>query len=83
MTDPSIGLGYGTEAMLWACDYVFNVLGLHRIELRATSDNHIARKCYKKCGFIEEGSHRKTHLVDGVWKDTIVLGMLEEDWACR
>lgn len=32
-------------------------------------------------GFVEEGRHRKIVWIDGGWRDTIFMGILEDEWA--
>lgn len=31
-------------------------------------------------GFVEEGVHRKIVWIDGEWRDTYFMGILEEEW---
>lgn len=47
--------GYGTEAMKLLLEYRFNYLNLHNINLKVLDVNERAIKCYKKCGFKENG----------------------------
>lgn len=34
-------------------------------------------------GFVEEGRLRKAHWLDGTWQDTVLMTLLEEEWAER
>ena len=36
--------------------------------------------CYKKCGFIEEGIRRKKYYYKGEYLDTILMGLLKEEF---
>ena len=36
--------------------------------------------CYKKCGFVEEGIRRKKYYYKGEYLDTIVMGLLKEEF---
>ncbi|KAK4547843.1 hypothetical protein LTR36_010562 [Oleoguttula mirabilis] len=71
---------YGAELLRWACDYMFNDLGLHRCELEVAADNVRAMKCYEKVGFVVEGRQREAYLARGVWKDHVLMAMLEREW---
>lgn len=77
------GKGLGTEVMRWGMDYLFNNLGMHRCTLHTGAKNAQALKAYGKVGFVHEGVMRKTHLRDGEWQDTVVMGMLEDDWRAK
>lgn len=66
--------------MCWGMDYLFDTLGMHRHSLQASAENAQALRAYEKVGFIDEGVVRKTHLRDGEWQDTVMKGVLEEDW---
>ena len=72
--------GLGTELMTWACDYLFNTLNVHRIELGADSRNLRAIRCYEKVGFVKEGVRRKSFFKGGVWIDAVDMGILEEEF---
>lgn len=75
--------GLGTELMTWALSYVFNNLGMHRIELGTSAENARALHLYEKLGFVREGLRRKCALRDGEWKDSVDLALLEEEWRER
>ena len=72
--------GLGGEAIRLLCGYGFRVLGLNRIELRVFADNERARRCYRRCGFREEGVMRQAIWSDGAFRDEVVMGLLKEDW---
>lgn len=76
----SLGKGYGTEALRLVLDLAFNKLNLHKMELEVRAFNERAIKCYKKCGFIEEGRIREDFYADGEYTDTIYMGVLKEEY---
>lgn len=79
--DPAyLGKGYGAEAIMLALGYAFGQR-LHRVSLRVLSNNFRAIACYRKCGFVEEGREREAALVNGVWQDDIVMGLLDREFA--
>ncbi|KAF9267471.1 acyl-CoA N-acyltransferase [Marasmius fiardii PR-910] len=74
------GKGYATEVTKFVVDHGFIHFGLHRISLGVLEENQAARNMYKKVGFIEEGRRRKSIWVGGKWEDSIMMGILEEEW---
>lgn len=79
------GRGYAREAMILALRFAFTPrpegLGLHRVGLDLLSINARAFALYESLGFVTEGRLRDSHL-DGSWYcDTILMGMLEEDYV--
>lgn len=58
----------------------FNQLKLHRIDLGVYSFNTSAINCYKKCGFVIEGTGRDVLFFKGEWWSLIEMSILEEEW---
>lgn len=75
--------GYGTDAVKQAVEYAFDDLELNRVELMTDAENARGRRCYEKCGFIEEGTLRQHRFVQGTFGDTIVMSVLAEDWRAE
>ena len=50
-----------------------------RYSFRVLAYNERAIRCYRRCGFVEEGRERQAVLVDGSWHDDVVMGILERD----
>lgn len=79
--DPDLlGKGYGTDALKLLMNFGFNRLNLHRLELRLHEYNGSAYQCYSKLGFTEEGRKREDFFIDGKYMDTIIMGILEEEY---
>jgi [ribosomal protein S5]-alanine N-acetyltransferase len=76
-----LGCGLGTESTRLMLDYGFGVIGLHRIALRVLATNTRARRCYRRCGFVDEGIERDSALVDGQWQDDIMMAVLAHEHA--
>jgi RimJ/RimL family protein N-acetyltransferase len=74
------GRGYGTEAIRLLQDFVFRRLNLNRLELTVYEDNAAAQRCYRKCGFNEEGRKRLNIFRNGRYRDTIFMGILKEEY---
>ena len=73
--------GYGTEAIRLLLDYGFNYMNLHSIKLDLLSFNKRALKCYKKCGFRENGRIRENRFINGNYYDTISMDILENEFT--
>lgn len=79
--DPSYwGKGYGTEVTKLMIDYAFHYLGARRLGLGTNSKNPRAIRCFKSCGFVEEGRIRKHYWIDGSYADYVYMGLLREEW---
>ena len=75
--------GFGTEAMELLLEYAFNTINLHRIELFTYEYNIGALKSYNKVGFVEEGRRRQFMYFKGKYHDTILMGILAEEWNAK
>jgi RimJ/RimL family protein N-acetyltransferase len=75
-----LGIGLGTEAIALVLEYAFRVLKLHRLSVRVIEYNARAIRAYRKCGFVVEGTEREAALVDGIWHDDIMMGMLDSEY---
>lgn len=74
------GQGYGTEATGLMMQFAFDKLNLNRITLHVFEFNDRAHHVYKKLGFQEEGVLRQDHYCEGQYWDTIIMGMLRDEW---
>lgn len=74
-----LGIGLGTEVTRSVLRYGFGELGLHRIDLRVLAYNTRAIRCYRRCGFVEEGREREAAYVSGAWHDDVIMGVLEDE----
>lgn len=74
------GQGYGTDAVRTLLRFAFEELNLNRIQLSVFDFNERARRCYRRCGFQEEGVLRQAHYTEGRYHDVIQMAILREDW---
>jgi RimJ/RimL family protein N-acetyltransferase len=72
--------GFGTDAITTMLHHAFEDLNLNRVSLEVHDDNGRAIACYRKCGFIEEGRLRQDRYRHGQYADTIVMGILRDDF---
>jgi RimJ/RimL family protein N-acetyltransferase len=78
-----MGKGIGQEVTRLLLKYAFEELNLHRVDLRVLAYNVRAINCYKKCGFIIEGTERESAYVDGAWYDDLIIGILAHEFIAR
>ncbi|MCD4708299.1 MAG: GNAT family N-acetyltransferase [Candidatus Sabulitectum sp.] len=74
------GKGYGSDAVKLLLYYGFHYLGSRRIDLGTNAKNVRAIKCFKACGFVEEGRPRKVCWIDGDYTDLVNMGIMREEW---
>ncbi|MFY0758914.1 GNAT family protein [Metabacillus dongyingensis] len=72
--------GYGSDAMKALIHYLFQTMNLNRVQLDTWSGNVRAIRSYEKCGFVVEGRLRNDSYVDGKYYDTVIMGLLKEDF---
>ena len=72
--------GYGIEITRLVLRYAFEELHLHRVDLIVLEYNLRAIACYKKCGFVHEGTARESALVAGEWHSDIQMSILEHEY---
>jgi RimJ/RimL family protein N-acetyltransferase len=73
--------GYGTDAMRTLLRFAFQEMNLNRVMLHVDERNHRAQACYRKCGFVEEGRLRQDRYGHGRYWDTLVMGILRDEFA--
>ena len=73
------GRGLGREVTMQVLRYAFGPLGLHRVDLKVLDFNVRAIRCYRACGFREEGREREAARVDGRWHDDVIMGILAHE----
>ncbi|MFU0792033.1 MAG: GNAT family N-acetyltransferase [Virgibacillus proomii] len=72
--------GYGTEAVQLALAFVFEKINLNRLQLEVYSHNIRGMKSYEKAGFKREGVIRESILLNDVYFDEIIMGMLQKEY---
>ena len=77
------GRGLGREVTRLVLAWAFEVLGVHRVELQVLAGNRRAINCFRACGFRREGVRREAELYPGGWKDFIIMGLLQSEYARR
>jgi RimJ/RimL family protein N-acetyltransferase len=75
--------GLGTDTVRLVVDYGFDELELNRIDLTTDEENVRGRRCYEKCGFVEEGLLREHRLIDGKFGNTVMMSVIRVEWLAR
>ncbi len=77
------GHGVGSDALRMLCDHAFLGLGLHRLELEVVVDNDDAIRCYRRLGFVLEGTRRECVFVGGAFADLHTMALLSSAWTAK
>ena len=56
---------------------------MHRVFLNTMNSNERALRCYRACGFKEEGRLREHNWSNGRYHDVVYLGILREEWESQ
>lgn len=83
MGQPYSGKGYMREAARAIVPFVFQQLGLHRLEAACVPNNEPSKAVLRYAGFQEEGLARRYLRINGVWQDHVLFALLESDLAAR
>lgn len=80
-----LGKGFEGRGIITQCcksllTYGFEQLALHRIEIKAASENTRSQAIPKSLQFIYEGIQRQAELVDGRFLDICVYSILQPEW---
>jgi [ribosomal protein S5]-alanine N-acetyltransferase len=75
------GVGYGRETVRLLLSLAFDDLDLHRVWAARAPLNTASEKTLLAAGMTEEGRIRGHVYVRGTWRDSMVYGILREEWA--
>jgi ribosomal-protein-serine acetyltransferase len=81
LAEEARGRGLMTNAVRALLDHAFRELHLHRVEIHCAPENRPSRAIPERLGFREEAHLRETELVGGRYLDSVVYGMLAEEWG--
>jgi ribosomal-protein-serine acetyltransferase len=75
------GRGTMTTIVRALVDFAFYEWELHRLEIHCAPENRRSRAIPERLGFREEATLREAELVGGRYLDSVVYGLLEEEWG--
>ena len=75
--------GYGSAALARALDMVFGDLKMHRAWVDIPEYNEPARHMCEQLGFVLEGRLRASRSKEGRWYDSMVMGLLADEYVRR
>ncbi len=74
------GQGYGSDALRILVRFCFNELNLNKVSLKVFSFNQRAIECYRKFGFVLEGTLRQQIFRNGGYHDELIMSILRSEW---
>jgi [ribosomal protein S5]-alanine N-acetyltransferase len=74
------GQGFATEAAGLLLRFAFERLGLHRVSATAHPNNARSHRVLAKLGMKREGLMRDHMFAHGIWRDSILYAVLEDEW---
>ena len=74
------GKGVIQRAWIQVSDYLFNELGMNRVECFIISDNQASRRSHEKFGNVQEGVLRKAIYKNGEFKDFVCYSLLRDEF---
>lgn len=72
--------GLATEALGSVLEYVFGLLGKHRVTALIDADNHAAASLFRRLGFRREAHHIENVWFKGEWGSECVFALLRREW---
>lgn len=77
------GRGAGRAAQALGLDLAFSSFGLQKVWSEVHAGNEPALRAQAAAGFRREGYLRRHSYKAGVYRDVVLLGLLEEEWRAR
>jgi RimJ/RimL family protein N-acetyltransferase len=74
------GLRVAWQTCLKMAEILFDQMGLNRLYCRLLDANQNAVRLMERLGFVMEGRERQAVMLDGEYHDTVVWGLLREDY---
>jgi ribosomal-protein-alanine N-acetyltransferase len=71
-----VGRGLMSEALAGAIPFVFDTLGLHRVQANYVPTNDRSGRVLRRLGFVVEGYARDYLFIGGAWRDHVLTALL-------
>ena len=75
------GQGIASDAVATMINFIFQTVGLHRLEAFTRPENARSSRLLERLGFQKEGYLRQRYRVDGAAVNAVVYGLLAPEWA--
>lgn len=75
------GSGFMSEALRASLAYVFEELGLHRVEANYVPTNERSGRLLERLGFVVEGRAKDYLYINGAWRDHVLTSLTNPDPA--
>jgi ribosomal-protein-alanine N-acetyltransferase len=79
LSEDVAGRGIAPTAVGLVTDYLFTVVGLHRVEIDIRPENVASLKVVEKLGFRYEGLKQRYIHINGDWRDHYVFALTREE----
>lgn len=80
---PFWGTGAFVEGARLVVDFAFDVIGVHRLEARASVANGRGNGALSKIGAVHEGILRRSFLRYGAYHDQVLWSIVADDWRLQ
>lgn len=80
LAEKAQGHGYMRRGLSMACDYMFNVQKLHRIQAGYMPHNKRSESVLEHVGFNREGYAKDYLLINGEWQDHVLTSLINPNW---
>jgi len=77
------GTGIFAEGARKVVDFAVDVIGIHRLEARASVANGRGNGALRKIGAVQEGILRRSFIRNGVHHDQVLWGIVADDWKLQ
>jgi [ribosomal protein S5]-alanine N-acetyltransferase len=77
------GSGAFADGARLVLDFAFDVVGVHRLEARASVANGRGNGALRKIGAVQEGILRGSFLRNGAHHDQVLWSILDDDWRVQ
>ncbi len=71
------------ESELLLCDHIFNEMKMHKINGHIMGDNKDMIKFRKYLGYHTDGVLRDQYIIQGLYRDTIMVSLLEHEYISK
>jgi ribosomal-protein-alanine N-acetyltransferase len=79
VTPDVAGKGITPTAVALVSDYLFRVVGIHRVEIAIRPENEASLRIVEKLGFRFEGLKERYIHINGAWRDHYIFALTEEE----